>query len=115
VVNPVLTSQGWGFDGYPGADVDPLHGVKHLHELYTRADDDYTGRATVPVLWDEATDTMVSNESSDILRIFNTAFADLVPDTPELYPADLAAQIDALNANPEKRFSGPFRHLGSKG
>ena len=98
VVNPVLTSQGWGFGGYPGADIDPLHGVKHLHELYTRADDDYTGRATVPVLWDEATDTMVSNESADILRMFNTAFADLVPGTPDLYPADLAAQIDALNA-----------------
>ena len=98
VVNPVLTEQGWGFGGYPGADSDPLHGAAHLHELYTRADDDYTGRATVPVLWDEATDTMVSNESADIVRMFNTAFADLVPGTPDLYPADLAADIDALNA-----------------
>ena len=58
---------------------------------------DYTGRATVPVLWDEKNDTMVSNESADIMRMFNTAFSDLVPGKPDLYPADLAAAIDALN------------------
>ena len=98
VVNPVLTAQGWGFGGYPGADADPLHGAAHLHELYTRADDDYTGRATVPVLWDEATDTIISNESADIVRMFNTAFADLVPGKLDLYPADLAPDIDVLNA-----------------
>ena len=98
VVNPVLTDQGWAFGGFPGADTDPLHGAAHLHELYTRADGDYTGRATVPVLWDQATDTMVSNESADILRMFDTAFAHLVPDRPVLYPADLAQDIDALNA-----------------
>ena len=63
---------------------------RYLHELYTRADGNYTGRATVPVLWDEKTDTIVSNESADILRMFNTAFADLVPGKPDLYPADLA-------------------------
>jgi glutathionyl-hydroquinone reductase len=97
VVNPVLTAQGWGFGGFCGAEADPLFGAAHLHEIYTRADDDYTGRATVPVLWDEATNTMVSNESADILRMFNTAFADLVPGQPDLYPADLADQIDALN------------------
>ena len=97
VVNPVLTSEGWGFGGYPGADPDPLHGARHLHELYTRADDDYTGRATVPVLWDEASDTIVSNESADIVRMFNTAFADLVRGKPDLYPAEIAPEIDALN------------------
>ena len=97
VVNPVLTGQGWAFGGYPGADVDPLHGASHLHELYTHADSTYTGRATVPVLWDEQTDTMVSNESADIVRMFNTAFADLVPGKPDLYPVDLQADIDALN------------------
>lgn len=98
VVNPVLTDQGWAFGGYPGAEQDPLHGATHMHNLYTHADDTYTGRATVPVLWDEATDTMVSNESADIVRMFNTAFADLVPGKPDLYPTDLAAEIDALNA-----------------
>ncbi len=97
VVNPVLTAEGWGFGGYPGAEADPLFGATHLHQLYTRADGDFTGRATVPVLWDEHTNTMVSNESADILRMFNTAFAELVPGTPDLCPADLAAEIDALN------------------
>lgn len=98
VVNPVLTGQGWAFGGYPGADADPLHGAEYLHNLYTRADGGYTGRATVPVLWDEARDTVVSNESADIVRMFNTAFEGLVPGTPDLYPADLAVRIDALNA-----------------
>jgi putative glutathione S-transferase len=97
VVNPVLTAEGWGFGGFAGAMADPLHAATHLHQLYTRADDSFTGRATVPVLWDEQTDTMVSNESADILRMFNSAFAGLVPDTPDLYPANLAAEIDSLN------------------
>lgn len=98
VVNPVLTDQGWTFGGYPGADADPLHGAGYMHELYTRADGGFTGRATVPVLWDTQTDTIVSNESADIVRMFDTAFEALVPGTPRLYPADLADRIDALNA-----------------
>ncbi len=98
VVNPVLTDEGWAFGGYPGADADPLHGATHMHQLYTHADASFTGRATVPVLWDTVTDTIVSNESADIVRMFDTAFADLVPGKPVLYPADLADQIDALNA-----------------
>jgi len=112
VVNPVLTSEGWGFGGYPGADANPLHQASHLHQLYTRADDDYTGRATVPVLWDAATDTMVSNESADIVRMFNTAFADLVPGKPDLYPADLAADIDALNAEVYDRLNNGVYKAG---
>ena len=112
VVNPVLTSEGWAFGGYPGADADPLHGASHMHQLYTHADDDYTGRATVPVLWDEATDTMVSNESADIVRMFNTAFADLVPGKPDLYPADLAADIDALNADVYDRLNNGVYKAG---
>ena len=112
VVNPVLTGEGWAFGGYPGADSDPLHAAAHLHQLYTHADDDYTGRATVPVLWDEATDTMVSNESADIVRMFNTAFADLVPGKPDLYPADLAADIDALNAEVYDRLNNGVYKAG---
>ncbi len=97
VVNPVLTDGGWAFGGYPGADVDPLHGATHMHQLYTHSDGNFTGRATVPVLWDIKTDTIVSNESADIVRMFDTAFAYLVPGKPQLYPADLAEEIDALN------------------
>ncbi|MFN4141976.1 glutathione S-transferase family protein [Aestuariivirga sp.] len=98
VVNPVLTSQGWAFGGFPGAGADPAHGARHLHELYTRADPGYSGRATVPVLWDEQTDTMVSNESADIVRMLNSAFAELAPGGPDLYPSALRADIDELNA-----------------
>jgi glutathionyl-hydroquinone reductase len=98
VVNPVLTDEGWAFGGYPGADTDPLHNANHMHQLYTHADGDFTGRATVPVLWDTVTDAIVSNESADIVRMFDTAFAELAPGKPSLYPAHLAPEIDALNA-----------------
>lgn len=112
VVNPVLTPEGWGFGGHVGAEPDPLHGASHLHQLYTHADPAYTGRATVPLLWDEATDTVVSNESADIVRMFDTAFADLVPGKPVLYPADLAATIDALNAEVYDRLNNGVYKAG---
>ena len=96
VVNPRMTDQGWCFGGFPGATDDPLHGSTYLHELYSRADPHVSGRATVPVLWDKARHTIVNNESSDILRMFNTAFAALAPPAVDLYPADLRPAIDAL-------------------
>lgn len=91
-LDPVLTAQGWTF----GENADPLHGATYLHQLYTRADAHVNGRATVPVLWDKETDTIVSNESADIVRMMNSGFGDLASG-PDLYPADLASQIDALN------------------
>ncbi|WP_417279571.1 glutathione S-transferase family protein [Celeribacter sp.] len=97
VVNPVMTDQGWQFGGYDGADEDPLFGATYIHELYTRADPHVSGRATVPVLWDTKTNTIVNNESADIVRMFDTAFEHLVPSDLRLYPDDLAADIDALN------------------
>lgn len=97
VVNPVLGEEGWRFGCYPGADADPVFGATWMHEIYTHADPHVNGRATVPVLWDEKTGTIVSNESADILRMFNTAFADQVPETVDLYPEDLRLQIDAWN------------------
>lgn len=97
VVEPALTDEGWRFGDYPGAGPDPLHGATYMHQVYTRADPVYTGRATVPVLWDKASDTMVSNESADILRMFNSGFGDLASDAYDLYPAALREEIDALN------------------
>lgn len=97
VVNPVMTDQGWAFGGYPGADDDPIFGATYMHEIYTSADPAFTGRATVPVLWDEQTKTIVNNESADILRMLDTAFEGLVPSDLRLYPQDLAEEIDALN------------------
>lgn len=97
VVNPTLTDEGWSFGGYPGAEEDPLFGASYMHEIYTRADPHVSGRATVPVLWDEHTGTIVNNESADILRMLDTAFEGIVPSDLRLYPADLADEIDALN------------------
>jgi glutathionyl-hydroquinone reductase len=98
VVNPELTDKGWAFAGYPGADQDPLFAARYMHEIYTRADATYTGRATVPVLWDMQQNVMVNNESADIMRMLDAAFEGIVPSDLRLYPADLASQIDALNA-----------------
>lgn len=96
VVEPALTDQGWRFGDYPGADRDTLNGATYMHELYTRADPHFTGRATVPVLWDRKTGTIVSNESADIVRMMNSGFGDLAS-RPDLYPQELRAEIDALN------------------
>ena len=96
VVEPFLTDQGWGFGDFPGSDQDLLFGATYIHDIYTRADPQFTGRATVPVLWDTKTGTIVNNESADILRMLNTAFNGLVPETPTLYPAEHAQEIDAL-------------------
>lgn len=90
VVEPELSPQGWRFP--PGDD------VLYMHEIYTRADPHYTGRATVPVLWDRSRQTIVNNESSDILRMLNSGFGALADDAIDLYPTALASEIDALNA-----------------
>ena len=93
VVEPELSDQGWRFSAG-----DALTGATHLHELYTRADVSFTGRATVPVLWDKATGTIVNNESADIVRMFNSGFGALADDTIDLYPEAHGPDIDAWNA-----------------
>lgn len=98
VVEPTLTEQGWRFGDYPGADRDELNGATYMHEIYTRADPVFSGRATVPVLWDKQRGTIVNNESADILRMLNSGFGDLADPSVDFYPAHLAAEIDALNA-----------------
>ncbi|MBJ6133313.1 glutathione S-transferase family protein [Ochrobactrum sp. Q0168] len=97
VVEPALTDQGWRFGDYPGSNRDSLNGATYMHELYTKADPHYTGRATVPVLWDKQTKTIVNNESADIVRMFNTGFGDLANNDIDLYPEPLRVDIDALN------------------
>lgn len=97
VVEPWLLDQGWHFGDYPGSVADHVNHSRWLHEIYTRADPQYTGRATVPVLWDKKTATIVNNESADILRMLNSGFGALAENTIDLYPPDLQAEIDALN------------------
>lgn len=98
VVEPMLSKQGWQFGDYPGATSDPVNGATYMHEIYTKADPTFTGRATVPVLWDKSTGTIVNNESSDILRMLNDGFGDLARNDIDLYPAGKRDEIDGFNA-----------------
>lgn len=97
VVSPKMTDQGWQFGGFEGADEDVLNGFQYLHQLYTDADALFTGRATVPVLWDKKRRVIVNNESADIVRMLNSAFDHLTGSTLDLYPQQLAGQIDSEN------------------
>lgn len=98
VVEPWLLDEGWHFGDYPGADRDTLNQTEWLHQLYTRADPRFTGRATVPVLWDKQTRTIVNNESADIVRMLNSGFGELARADIDLYPQHLRDEIDHLNA-----------------
>lgn len=98
VVEPALTREGWRFGDYPGATADTVNGASFMHEIYTRADPHYTGRATVPVLWDRKRGTIVNNESADILRMMNDGFGSLATGTIDLYPPARREAIDAFNA-----------------
>ena len=91
-VEPEMTQQGWRFP----EDGDPVTGATHMHEIYTKADPTFTGRATVPVLYDKRTNRVVSNESADILRMLDSGFGEPASG-PDLYPEDLRVEIDALN------------------
>jgi putative glutathione S-transferase len=97
VVSPIMLEQGWTFDTTEGSTGDRLAGRCHHHEVYTAARPDYTGRVTVPVLWDSQTGTIVNNESAEIIRMFNTAFNDLTGNRADYYPEALRAGIDAWN------------------
>lgn len=112
VVEPQLGAQGWRFGDFPGAQQDPLNNAQYLHEIYTRVAPDYTGRATVPVLWDKKTGTIVSNESADIVRMFNSGFGDLADNRIDLYPAALRAEIDALNESLYPRLNNGVYRAG---
>lgn len=112
VVEPQLTDEGWHFGDFPGADRDTLNHAEYLHQLYTRADDSFTGRATVPVLWDKKTGTIVSNESADIVRMFNSGFGSLATQSVDLYPDALRAEIDALNAEIYPRLNNGVYRAG---
>ncbi|MFG1296445.1 glutathione S-transferase family protein [Xanthobacter variabilis] len=92
VVDPFMGTEGWTF-----AAPEPVLGKTRLHEIYTAADPTYTGRVTVPVLWDKQRGTIVSNESAEIIRMFNSAFAAVTDVATDYCPAPLRAEIDAVN------------------
>ena len=98
VVHWHMGANGWEFRAAPGATGDRLFGASYLYEIYTRAKPDYTGRATVPVLWDTERGTIVNNESAEILRMFNSAFDEWAKPAPDYYPPALRRDIDEINA-----------------
>jgi len=97
IVEPALSKQGWQFGDYPGATADTVNGATYIHEIYTKVAPDFTGRATVPVLWDKQKQTIVNNESADILRMLNSGFGNLAKNDIDLYPASNRDEIDAFN------------------
>jgi putative glutathione S-transferase len=99
IVAPWTLEEGWSFASYPGATGDQANGSKYLYELYLRAHHNYTGRVTVPTLWDTKTNTIVNNESAEIVRMLNSEF-DAFARHPgnDYYPMELRGEIDELNA-----------------
>ena len=94
VVEPLMLESGWTFsEQYP----DHLYGLDYLHQIYTRADPSVTSRVTVPVLWDKQRQTIVSNESAEIIRMLNSAFNEITGNSTDYYPQDLRTEIDQLN------------------
>ncbi|WP_120504046.1 glutathione S-transferase family protein [Sulfitobacter mediterraneus] len=97
-VHPDMLGEGWTFaDDFDGATGDTLFGYPYARDVYTRADPKFTGRVTVPILWDKTQNTIVSNESSEIIRMFNSAFDGITGNTDDYWPVQMRAQIEAVN------------------
>ncbi|MCX7558632.1 glutathione S-transferase family protein [Sulfitobacter sp. F26204] len=98
VVHPDMLQEGWTFDkDFPGATGDTLFGLPYARDIYTRADPGFSGRVTVPILWDKERNTIVSNESSEIIRMLNTAFDAITGNTTDYWPQNLQAAIEPVN------------------
>ncbi len=93
----LMGEQGWTFMAGEGVVPDPLYNSRYVHELYTRSDSEYSGRATVPILWDQHTQTIVNNESSEILRMLGSAFDSVGAQPGDFYPKPLRQDIDTTN------------------
>jgi len=99
VVHPDMLDDGWTFaTDFPGATGDRLYGKDFMREIYTKADPQVSGRVTVPVLWDKERETIVSNESAEIIRMMNAAFDGITGNTDDYWPAELRDQIEEVNA-----------------
>lgn len=97
--SPLMGEKGWTYREDEGSSGDAVNGAAYHHALYTLHDGHYTGRVTVPMLWDKARGAIVNNESADLVRMLNTAFDDITGDTRDFYPAALRETIDAVNAD----------------
>ena len=97
IVHPFMGDKGWTFAEGAGVIADPIVKAGYLYEVYIAAKPDYTGRVTVPILWDKKTNTIVSNESSEIIRMFNSAFDEVGATAVNFLPTELLAEIDTVN------------------
>ena len=97
VVHPFMGDKGWTFAEGAGVIADPIANASYLYEVYVAAKPDYTGRVTVPILWDKKTNTIVSNESSEIIRMLNSAFDEVGATDVNFLPTELLAEIDTIN------------------
>lgn len=97
VVSPDMLENGWTFDKATGSSGDELFGFDYMHQVYSKNKTDYSGRVTVPVLWDKKQQCIVSNESSEIIRMFDSAFDHLTHNQQDYYPLSLRHDIDAIN------------------
>ncbi|WP_444940760.1 glutathione S-transferase family protein [Microbulbifer sp. ZKSA004] len=97
VVSPDMLDQGWSFNVDEGSSGDTLFSCQFMHQVYTRNKSDYSGRVTVPVLWDKQKNCIVSNESSEIIRMFNRAFNTITGDTQDFFPEEKQQDIDTIN------------------
>jgi len=98
VVDPYMGREGWSFGDSEGCIPDTVNGAKHLHEIYAKADSSYTGRVTVPVLWDRELSTIVNNESSELIRMLDSEFDGIGDASVDFYPEALRSEIDEINS-----------------
>ncbi|HCO61047.1 MAG TPA: glutathione-dependent reductase [Porticoccaceae bacterium] len=116
VLDPRPTEKVWRFGDknsvIPGVQSDPLYGAEYLYQIYLRARSDYTGQITVPVLWDKHQETIVNNESSEIIRMLNDGFGSLARESIDLYPMDLRSQIDEVNDRLYEHFNNGVYRAG---
>ena len=112
VVDPIRDDQGWAFRDGPGHSTDPVNGFRFLREAYVRTDPGFTGRVTVPVLWDRQTGKIVSNSDDDLMRMFNQAFNQLTDSQADFYPEPLRQEIDALNDEVYERINNGVYQAG---
>jgi len=98
VVHPDMLDKGWSFEADDhGATGDDLYGLDYAHQIYTKADPAYSGRVTVPILWDKKQETIVSNESSEIIRMFNSAFNEITGNRDDYWPEAMRDEIEEVN------------------
>lgn len=97
VVSPYMLENGWTFEKYKDLGGDDLYNLDYLYQIYLKSNESYEGRVTVPVLWDKKNETIVNNESSEIIRMLNSEFSNFTDDATDYYPLELRDEIDAVN------------------